>query len=289
MLFEACRYIESHSPQTSIISTTVASNVSAPRGQRVSFRPMTHDDCELWFAQLKDVFSSLGIASQTNKFTALTTLLTEEEAYVVRDLTLLGYERPADVFDTARTLFVQRFELTIHQRLTRAFAIGGVDVNEKPSQWMARFRHASGDWTRDDVERWALLRRLPSSLRTTLELPSSPLPMAELLRKADELYVTLPTTTVSSISEAPTELATASYACDVPAVNELFKSRGSGKGSTEYKNPSSVSQLCWYHHKFRDQARYCTGLPCPRHRPHLKKGRKSQVGNATGGQQLSRI
>ena len=145
MLFEACRYIESHSPQTSITSTTVASNVSEPRGQRVSFRPMTHDDRVLWFAQLKDVFSSLGITSQTNKFTALTTLLTEEEAYVVRDLTLLGRERPADVFDTARTLFVQRFELTIHQRLTRAFAIGGVDVNEKPSQWMARFRHASGD------------------------------------------------------------------------------------------------------------------------------------------------
>ena len=59
-------------------------------------------------------------------------------------------------------------ELTIHQRLTRAFDIGGVDVNEKPSRWMARFRHASGDWTRDDVVRWALLRRLPSSLRTAL-------------------------------------------------------------------------------------------------------------------------
>ena len=66
---------------------------------------------ELWFAKLEDVFSSLGISSQTNKFAVLTTLLTEEKAYVVRDLTLLGRERPADVFDTARTLFVQRFEL----------------------------------------------------------------------------------------------------------------------------------------------------------------------------------
>ena len=108
--------------------------------------------------------------------------------------------------------------------------------------------------------------------------------MAELLRKADELYVTLPTTTVSSIGEAPTELATAVYACDVPAVNALFRNRCSGKGSTEYKKPSSEGQLCWYHLKFRDQARYCTGLSCPRHRPDLKKGRKSQAGNATGGQ-----
>ena len=181
----------------------------------------------------------------------------------MRDLTLLGRERPADVFDTARKLFVQRFDLTIHQRLTRAFAIGCVDVNEKPSQWMTRFRHASGDWTRDDVARWALLRRLPSSLRTTLKVPSHPLHMAELLRKAYELYVTLPTTTVSSIGEAPTELATAVYACDVPALNALFGNRGSGKGSTEYKKPSTEDQLCWYHLKFRDQARflYWSSLP----------------------------
>ena len=79
---------------------------------------MAHDDFELWFAQLEEVFSSLGITSQPNKFAALTTLLTEEEAYVVRDLTLLGRECPADVFDTAMMLFVQRFELTIHQRLS---------------------------------------------------------------------------------------------------------------------------------------------------------------------------
>ena len=192
---------------------------------------------------------------------------------MVRDLTL-GCERPVDVFDTARMLFVQRFELTIHQRLTRAFTICGVDVNKKPSQWMARFRHASGDWTRDDVQRCALLRRLPSSLRTTLEMPSplgpcvygyfwNRVPDSRNGRVCRHLHfiwrsycakrtyvctlpTTLPTTTVSSISEAPTELVTAVYACDVPAVNALFGNRGSGKGSTEYKKPSSEGQLCWY-------------------------------------------
>ena len=60
LLFEACRYIESHSHQTSNISTTVASNVSEPRRQKVFFRTMTHDDCGLWFAQLEDVFFFFG-------------------------------------------------------------------------------------------------------------------------------------------------------------------------------------------------------------------------------------
>ena len=52
---------------------------------------------------------------RTSFTAALTRLLTEEEAYLLRDLTLLGRERPADVFDTTRALFVQRFELTVHR------------------------------------------------------------------------------------------------------------------------------------------------------------------------------
>ena len=41
--------------------------------------------------------------------------------------------------NACQTVHDLRFDLTIHQRLTRAFAIDGVDVNGKPSQWMARF------------------------------------------------------------------------------------------------------------------------------------------------------
>ena len=44
-----------------------------------------------------------GITSQITKFAALTTLLTEDEAYVVRDLTLMGVDRPMDVFEAAKS------------------------------------------------------------------------------------------------------------------------------------------------------------------------------------------
>ena len=94
---------------------------------------MTHNDCRLWFMQLEDVFASQGISSQTNKFAALTTLLTEEEAYVVRDLTMMGDERPSYVLDAAMSLFIKRYELTVHQRLTRALSMSGLEVDEKPS------------------------------------------------------------------------------------------------------------------------------------------------------------
>ena len=82
-LFEISRYLENHPADVNPVVSIAASVLSSARGHNISFRAMTHDDCRLWFAQLEDVFASLGISSQTNKFAALTTLLTEEEAYTL--------------------------------------------------------------------------------------------------------------------------------------------------------------------------------------------------------------
>ena len=278
-LFEISRYLENHPAEVNPAVSIAASVPSSARGHKISFRAMTHDDCRLWFAQLEDVFASLGISSQNNKFAALTTLLTEEEAYVVRDLTMMGDERPSNVFDAAMSLFVKRYELTVHQRITRAMSMNGLAVDEKPSQWMARFRHAGGEWDREDVERWALLRHLPSSLRTTLELPTPQLSMDELLQKADTLYVTLPSATVSAIPEMPTELAAAVTSGDLPAINALFKRRDGHGGNGDKKKKQ---QQCWYHVKFGDESRCCSGPPCPRYRADLPKGRTTESGNAKG-------
>ena len=56
---------------------------------------------------------------------------------------MIGDERPSNVFDAAMSLFVKRYELTVHQRLTRTLSMSGLST----SQWMARFRHAGGEWT----------------------------------------------------------------------------------------------------------------------------------------------
>ena len=191
----------------------------------------------------------------------------------------MGDERPSNVFDAAMSLFVKRYELTVHQRLTRALSVSGLAVDEKPSQWMARFRHAGGEWDREDVERWALLRHLPSSLRTTLELPSPHLSMDELLQKADALYVTLPSATVLAIPEIPTELAAAVTSGELPAVNTLFKKRD-GHGIND--DNKKKQQQCWYNGKFGDVSRCCSGPPCPRYHQGLPKGRITESANAKG-------
>ena len=120
---------------------------------------------------------------------------------------------------------------------------------------IAFYTFYGGEWDRGDVERWALLRNVPPSLRTTLELPTPQLSMDELLQKAHTLYVTLPSATVFAIAEIPTELAAAVTAGDIPAVNALFKIREGHGGNGEKKKKQ---QQCWYHGKFGDESRCCS-------------------------------
>ena len=222
--------------------------------------------------QLDDVFSSQGITSQITKFAALTNLLTEDEAYVVRDLTLMRDDRPMDVFDAAKRLFIHQYELIVHQRLSQAFAMGGIQADEKPSQWMARFRHTGGEWDREDVERWPLIRQLPTACRTALEVPTPQLTMNELLNKADYLFATLARDTVASVD---TNISAAVFA------GTRVKRRVVSNESDKH-NPVKSKQLCWYHRKFGDKARFCNGPPCPRYHPSLPKGRTTESGNAEG-------
>ena len=266
-MFETGRYIEMNPipPATNAIPATGKSH-------SISFRPMTHDDCHLWFMQLEDVFSSQGITSQITQFAALTTLLTEDQAYVVRDLTLMGDDRPMDVFDAAKRLFIHQYELTVHQRLSQAFAMGGIQADEKPSQWMARFRHTRGEWDREDVEGWALIRQLPTALRTALEVPTPQLTMNELLHKADDLFATLSRDAVTSVDT--NNIISAAVFAGTRVKRRVVNSE------SDKHNAVNSKQLCWYHRKFGDKSRFCNGPPCPRYHPSLPKGRTTESGNA---------
>ena len=69
----------------------------------------------------------------------------------------------------------------------------------------------------------------------------------------------LPSATVTAIPEMPTELAAAATSGDLPTVNALFKRRDGhgGNGDNKKKQPQ-----CWYHGKFGDESRCCSGPPC---------------------------
>ena len=86
--------------------------------KKVLFRPLDHDNMRLWMRQVEDVFETMCITSQLNKFTTLTTLLSADEATVIQDLTL-AQPRPDDVFEHAKLLLFTRYDRPIRERPTR--------------------------------------------------------------------------------------------------------------------------------------------------------------------------
>ena len=190
----------------------------------------------------------------------------------MRDLTLIGDDRPMDIFDEAKRLFIHQYELTVHQRLSQSFAMGGIQADAKLSQWMARFRHTLGKWDREDVYRWALTRQFPTALRIALDVPTPQLTLDELLNKADDLFATLARDTVASVDTNISAAVFAGTRVKRPVV------------SNESDKHSAVKskQLCWYHSKFGDKSRFCNGLPCPRYHASLPKGRTTESGKAEG-------
>ena len=134
------------------------------------------------------------------------------------------------------------------------------------------FRHTGGEWDREDVERLALTRHLPTALRTALEVPTPQLTINELLNKADDLFATLARNTVASLD---TNISAAVFA-------GTRVKRRVASNETDKHNAVKSKQLCWYHRNFGDKSRFCNGPPCPQYHPNLPKGPTTESGNAEG-------
>ena len=89
--------------------------------------------------------------------------------------------------------------------------------------------------TEKTLERWALIRQLPTTLRTALEDPTPQLTMNELLNKADDLFATPARDTVASVD---TNISAAVFA------GTRVKRRVVSNESDKH-NAVKSKQLCW--------------------------------------------
>ena len=99
--------------------------------------------------------------------------------------------------------------------------------------------------------------------------------MDELLNKADDLFATLPRDTVASVDTH----ITAAVFTKTPTKRRAMNNESDKHNAEKSKQ---LDTLCWYHRKFGDKARFCSGPPCHRYNPSLPKGRTTESGNAKG-------
>ena len=270
-----------HAAQRNTITpSTSSSTVMTSVPKKVTFRPLDHDNVQLWMRQVEDVFDAMGITSQLNRFTSLTTLLNDSEANVIQTVTMAD-PRPPDVFDQAKRLLLARYERPVHERLSRAIAMAGFEADESPSQWLARFRQTRGECNIEDLDRWALIRRMPPSLHPTLEAMQPPPPLDEFVKHADRLIKTVSKQNLS-ISTIPdtTACATSSGEADVQAITANRKKKP--KVNVMKHQSRQQNCVCWFHERFGNKAHTCEGNWCVGYKEGLTLRQHKRQGNDQG-------
>ena len=237
--------------------TLIPAHITSRGPKKVLFRPLDHDNIRLWMRQVEDVFDTMCITSQLNKFTTLTTLLSADEATVIQDLTL-AQPRPDDVFEQAKLLLFTRYDRPIHERLTRAITMGGFEEDEMPSQWLARFRQTRGDCSIDDLEPWALVRQMPHVLHPTLDALQPAPSLDEFVKHADRLIKTV----------------------TPQAVSQVVK-----KSSSPNHPPRHKKNVCWFHERFNNDAHTCEGSWCSQYADGITIRKHRSSGNERGERQ----
>ena len=240
---------------------------------------MDHDNVLLWIRQVDDVFDTMRIDEQLNRFTTLTTFLNDSEATVIQDLTMTD-PRPHDVFDQAKQLLCARYDRPVHERLTRAMAMGGFDTDESPSQWLARFRQTRGNCSIDDLDRWALIRHMPLSLHPTLDALQPPPTLEEFVKHADRLIQTVTRSNIPVNAVASGTIST-NQVTDTD-VHVMFPKSRPTKTRT-YQNMKQKN-VCWFHERFKKESHTCEGDWCIGYKKGIVVRQHRRPGNDQGGQ-----
>ena len=239
-------------------------------------------DVELWFHQVESSFKTAGITSEHTKFHAVVSVLDAEILSYVRDLVIAPPS--VDPYKTLKDRVCRQFaqsETTRLRTLLQDLFLG----DRRPSRLLHEMKSLSGNQTSPDFLKTLWLQRLPVTVQQILSISSGSLD--ELALIADK---------ISEVSEFRGDVA-ATHVAD-PGSNTSFggnssefkklkaqietlqtsverlsrsrdrdfhnrprrRSRSASRGSAR-RGSSREKPYCWYHYKFKDQAKNCV-QPC---------------------------
>ena len=243
--------------------------------------PYWPSDPQLWFAQVEAQFNTRRITSQATRFDYVIASLAPEVAHEVRDLLL----KPptAHQYDTLKDALIQRTTLSEQRRLQQLFSTEELG-DRKPSQLLRRMQQLLGDnviSTDSSFMRELFLQRLPSHVRMVLASQSDITDITKLAQLADKIVeVAAPqinstraitTSTTPEIQQLRSEIADLKRIVQAMGKTQIRHRSSSRPSRSPHRSTRPVSpapaennstdDLCWYHHRYGEDARKCQS-PC---------------------------
>ena len=259
----------------------------------VKLPPFWKGDPIVWFAQAEAQFKTRNIIVEDTKFAHIVAALQPEVAQEVRDILI---SPPADKpYSVLRDQLIQRTSAS-EQRRVQLLLTEEELGDRRPSQLLRRMTQLAGAQQLDSgILRQLFLQRLPANVRLILASASTKTSLEDLAELADRIIevnvpmispVSAPTESVSACAPQPKTSDNAALREEISnltklvtrlqtQVTKLARSNSASRSRSRTRSEQSATsregepprsheeQLCWYHDKWGDKARYCRA-PCDR-------------------------
>lgn len=216
----------------------------------------------VWFAQLEAQFENYRITTQKAKYFAILPELEPELLSQVSDIIL---KPPSDAYNQIKQRLINHFSISEEkriQRLLNEMPIG----DKKPSSLLREMRNLANGGVKDEFLRTMWLQRLPPQTQAILATSIEPLEsLASMADKIGEIpsvstgniSVVQDSTEISELRQQISALTTAVQQLQTSGTRQsrlLSRKR-------QLRSRSSSQNVCYYHRKFGNKARYCR-QPC---------------------------
>lgn len=251
----------------------------------VRIPPFWPEKPAIWFAQIEGQFAISRITEDTTKFYYVIAQLDNLYASEVEDIITSPPE--TNKYEKLKSELIKRLSVSRENNVKQLLMHEELG-DRKPSQFLRHLQHLAGPTVPEDFLKTIWTSRLPSSMQTIIaSQPTLPIEaLADLADRINDIAPSNPQIATTSRPESAFDTMARQIAELTRQVSELsakvnlrHSSRQRSRRSSRHRSPSPASQshsshrkypICWYHHKFGDNATKCN-RPC-----------NFKSGNATG-------
>lgn len=229
-------------------------------------------DAELWFAQVEAQFAVSGISVDKTKFNAVIAALEPRILKCVRDIIIKPPSE--DAYGELKSRVLSYFEQSESSRL-KLLLNDLVLGDQRPSQLLCEMESLNGDKMNTSAIRTLWLQRLPHNVQQILGVCSDDdTDNKKLAKIADKICETSGNIIAASDTRidsppfqtlrneiADLRLKVEEISRKPMAYNTRKRTRSFQNNGDRAKSPAKTKKYCWYHFKFKSDARKCVP-PC---------------------------
>lgn len=220
-------------------------------------------DPELWFHQVESVFKKNNITSSASKFHTIVPALEFDVLQQASDIV----KKPLSTtpYEDLKARLVIAYTESEHRRLQKLLE-GRQLGDEKPSHLLRRMKQLAGATIADEMLKTLWMRSLPSSMQASL-ISTGHTNLEKLAEVADriqevhypaEVYSVAANDEIGNLKEEIRRLTNEIAELKLGRPND---GRTRKLSNSKGRNPNSPDWLCFYHFKFKQNAKKCE-QPC---------------------------